>query len=273
MKKIITLILLLAVGAAAFFTGWVQFSVPIGSFGVLHSKTHGIHADIIQSGSFSWVWYKLIPHNVHIAVFNINETPLTVTFSGTLPSAELFSTMGGIRNDFAYSFSASLIYRIRAESLPELSEREMLLSQEDLELYSTRLSDEIEQRVRSILWNYGENEAVLAEIRETGTIIELERLLIQAFPVVEISAFSVKTLSYPDLVLYSELRELYRDYLRSQRSELQDEIALISAEHIRLRRRLDELAAYGELLAKYPILLQYMSLEMGHTPGILPNQQ
>ena len=273
MKKIITFILLLAVGAAAFFTGWIQFSVPIGSFGVLHSKTHGTNSDIIQKGSFRWVWYKLIPRNVNITVFTLNETSLNFDFSGSLPSGDLFSSLAGIKNDFSYSFSAALSFRIRAESLPDLSEREMLFSQEDLNAYTTRLSGEIENRMRSLLWSYGENEAVLKEVLETGTIIELERQLVRVFPFIEVSAFSVKTLSYPDFILYSELRELYRDYLSSQRAELQNEIALISAENIRLRRRLDELALYGELLAKYPILLQYMSLEMGNTPVFLTNQQ
>ena len=273
MKKIITFILLLAVGAAAFFTGWAQFSVPIGSIGVLHSKTHGTNSEIIQKGSFRWIWYKLIPHNVSISVFTIKETTLTIDFSGALPSGDIFSSMAGIRNDFSYNFSAALSYRIRSESLPDLSEREMLYSQEDLDEYKSRLSGEIENRTRSLLWSYAENEAALKEVQETGTIIELEQNLVRTFPFIEISAFSVKTLRYPDYVLYSELRELYRDYLASQRSVLQDDIALISSENIRLHRRLDELALYGELLSKYPILIQYLSLEMGYAPGISTSEQ
>ena len=272
MKKIITFILLLAVGAAAFLTGWAQFSVPIASIGVLHSKTHGTSSEIIEKGSFRWVWYKLIPRNVSIAVFTIEDTALHIDFSGALPSGELYSSLAGIKNDFSYNLSASLSYRIRSESLPDLSEREMLFSQEDLNVYRSRLSGEIENRVLALLWSYGENEAVLKEVLETGTIAELEQQLVRIFPFIEVSSFSVRTLRYPDYVLYTQLRELYRDYLASQRSELQDEIAQISSENIRLQRRLDELALYGELLSKYPILIQYLSLEMGYAPGNLTSE-
>ena len=84
-----------------------------------------------------------------------------------------------------------------------------------------------------------------------------------AFPDIEISACSVKTLRFPDFVLYNEVRQLYRDYLTAQRTDLRDAIGLIASQNIQNRRRMDELSNYGELLTKYPILIQYLALEKG----------
>jgi hypothetical protein len=61
--------------------------------------------------------------------------------------------------------------------------------------------------------------------------------------------------------LYDEVRKLYRDYLAAQRNEVKSETVLLAAENIKNRLRFDELTAYGELLTKYPILLQYLALE------------
>ena len=263
MKKIITLILLLGVAGTGFFLGWAQFSIPAGSFGVLRSKTHGVENEVLQEGKIRWVWYKLIPNNVTIAVYSITETTLPVDFSGSLPSGDVYSTLAGQKTDFSYHFSVSISYSIKTESLPALSESENLFGQADLDAYRSRLSQEIENYSRTLLWTYGENETILNEILETGTIKALERELTSAFPQIRVSNCTVRTLRFPDLILYNEMRQLYRDYLETQRTDLQNTIAHISAENIQTRRRMDELTAYGELLSKYPILLQYLALEKG----------
>ena len=71
MKKfLITFFILLILAGVFFFLVWVQFSVPVGSYGVIASKTHGVDPQLVKSGEFRWVWYKLIPTNVKIAVFS-----------------------------------------------------------------------------------------------------------------------------------------------------------------------------------------------------------
>ena len=263
MKKIISVIILLVSAGVVFFLGWAQFSVPVGSFGVLRSKTHGTSNELVKEGKLRWVWYKLIPKNVEITVFSIKESTVPLDFSGVLPSGDTYSTLAGLKTDFSYSFSGTLTYKLKAESLPALSDRENLLSQADLDAYISRLSRDIENHAKALLWTYGENEKALKEAQETGNITGLEKALVSAYPDIEIVGCTVKTLRFPDFVLYNEVRELYRDYLTAQRTDLRNTIGQMAAENIQNRRRVDELVGYGELLTKYPILLQYLALEKG----------
>jgi len=263
MKKIVTLILLLAAGGTVFFLGWAQYDVPAGSYGVLRSKTHGTSGELIREGRVQWVWYKLIPSNVTITVFSINEITFSIDFSGVLPSGDVYSAMAGLKTDFSYSFSVIVSFRIKSESLPALAGRENLLSQADLDAYCSRLSGEIENHIRIMLWAYGNDEKILKEAQATGTIQAMEGGLAAGFPDVEFTSLSVRTLEYPDYLLYDEVRQLYRDYLFAQRTDLRNEAKQMSVDNIKKRKRLDELADYGELLSKYPILLQYLALEKG----------
>jgi hypothetical protein len=264
MKKVlVTLVFLLLIGGAAFFLGWAQFGVPPGSWGVLRSKTHGTDPEPIREGRIRWVWYKLIPSNVTVTVFKLDNQTVPLEVSGTLPSGDVYSALAGLKADFSYRFSLSLSFRLRGESLPALAGRENLLDQEDLDRYITRLSGEMENRARTLLLSYGENEKSLEEARSAGTIRALETELQKAFPDTENISCTVKTLDFPDFILYGELRNLYRDYLAAQRDDMRGEIGLLAAETLRGRRRFEELSNYGELLTKYPLLLQYLALEKG----------
>ena len=265
-KTIITLALLFAAAGAVFYFGWAQADVPAGSWGVLRSKTHGASPEVIREGRFRWVWYKLIPRNASVAVFTLRDMTLPLELTGTLPSAPVYAALAGLKTDFSYQFSLSLSWRFKGESLPALAEKENLQTQADLDRALDRLSREIETHARTLLWAYGENEKILKEGRETGTIAAMKTELERAFPTVEIVSCGVQTLRFPDFILYEELRNLYREYLAAQRTEVRGEIALMSVRQAQNRRRFDELAEYGELLTKYPVLLDYLALERGIPP-------
>jgi hypothetical protein len=266
-KKILTLIFLLAIAVAVFFLGWVQYLVPIGSYGVLRSKTHGTSDRLIENGNLRWVWYRLIPTNVTVIPLSIQENTVSVDFSGALPSGATYAALAGLETDFSYNFQASFRYRLKPESLPALVDRENLLSQADLDTYLSRLSGDIENYAKVLLWSYGDNEKNLAEARETGSIAGFEQALASQYPDVEILGSTVKTLRFPDFVLYNEVKALYREYITTQRTDIRDTVGRIAADNIQNRRRLDELAGYGELLTKYPVLIQYLAIERGIPPN------
>ena len=263
MKKIITLILLLGAGGAVFYLGWVQYLVPVGSYGVVRSKTHGTDSKVIGDGKFRWYWYKVIPNNATVTVFSVKENTVSLDFSGILPSGDTYSALAGLKTDFSYGFSGSLTYRLNAEYLPAICSRENLLSQKELDMYLSRLSREIESRTKILLGSYGENEKILKEAQETGTISSMEKTLESFFPEIEILELTVKTIRFPDFVLYNEVRLLYRDYLAAQRTDLRNTIGQMASQNIQNRHRIDELAGYGELLTKYPVLIQYLAIEKG----------
>lgn len=266
-KTIISLVFIIAVVITCFFLGWAQFKLPIGSVGVLRSGTHGTDGKVILPGEIRWVWYKLIPKNAVVCAFYINEIQVPIEISGMLPSGTVYSALVGLKTDFSYNFYGTLSYMLKAESLPALADKENLLNQEDLDSYLSRFNETLQTQVRRLIMEYTENEKVLKEAQETGTIRGLESELRNAFPDIEVRSCTFKAVRFPDLILYDEVRRLYRDYLAAQRREVRDEMVTIAAENIKNLRRLDELAAYGDLLTRYPVLVQYLALEKGLTPA------
>jgi hypothetical protein len=119
MKKIFGLfIVLLLLGGTAFFFGWAQLKVPPGSYGIMRSKTHGLDPQLIQEGDFRWVWYKLIPTNVSIAVFSPTQISGAIRAEGRLPSGALYASAAGLPMDFSYEVTGSFSFSLKASALP-----------------------------------------------------------------------------------------------------------------------------------------------------------
>ncbi|MDR0586485.1 MAG: hypothetical protein LBG26_04535 [Treponema sp.] len=273
MRKVLTILILLGLAGACFFLGWAQFQVPPGSYGVIRSKTHGTDGSVVRPGEFRWVWYKLIPTNTTVQVYTMPESSFPIEIKGSLPSGDVYSAMAGLKTDFSYELKGSVSCSLRPEALPGMVERRNMASQEDLDTYVKKLSLEIESRVRENLWSYAEKEDVLERIRASGSIPELEQELKAAFPDTDNLTISVEILKFPDFVLYREVRGFYEDYIARQRQILSADLGRMAEETISSRRRFDELTLYGELLSKYPILLNYLALEKGIPPsGNVPGE-
>jgi hypothetical protein len=257
-KFLITLFILLALGGAVFFIGWAQLGVPPGSYGVMRSKTHGIDPALIREGEFRWVWYKLIPTNVEISSYLPAKVERQISRRGALPSSDIYGAFADIKADFSYEFNASLSFHIGGDALIPLVREQNLTGQDDLEAYAEALGRDIEALVIRRLESLGEVE--LRTILETGTSAALEEAIHRAFPLAEGLSFRFQTIRFPDYRLYDQVRELYAAYLAKQQDYVElDERA---AERIKSRLRLDELAGYGDLLTRFPVLLEYLKLEL-----------
>jgi hypothetical protein len=266
MKKFAILLILIAAGAC-FFLGWVQYQIPQGSYGVIRSKTHGIDPAVVTEGRFRWVWYKLIPTNVRVLIFKTPAISLPLSVSGQLPSGDVYASLAGLRTDFSYELSGSLSASIRADALPSLVEGKNLVSQGDLDAYARDLSAQIGGYINQRFWVYADNEDALTQASQTGALPGLEDELLARFPELENILCSVKVLRFPDFVLYGQVRELYEMYLTSQRRNLEDGLSQWAVQNIDSQFRFDELSRYGELLNKYPALINYLALERGIPPG------
>jgi hypothetical protein len=265
MKKFLFVLLVIAAGVC-FFLGWVQFQIPHGAYGIIRSKTHGIDEKVVKEGEFRWIWYKLLPTNVQILTFTVPKISVPVHIAGKLPSGEVYSALAGLKTDFSYEFSGTVSCSVSADSLPALARRLNLESQEDLDAYGKTLASEVETYLNQRFWDYSGNEQILTQASKTGTIAGLDGELQSRFPGTENLHCSVKIVRFPDFVLYDQVRGLYKDYLESQKTELEGELTQRAAENINNQFRLDELTKYGELLAKYPSLIDYLALERGIAP-------
>ncbi|GHV46247.1 hypothetical protein AGMMS49546_33890 [Spirochaetia bacterium] len=267
MKKFFAVLLvLLIVGGAGFFLGWAQLCLPSGAYGVMRSKTHGLDPHLIREGEFRWVWYKLIPTNVTIQAFTLNRVDKSFTFRGKLPSGDVYAAFSGLRADFSYEVSANISFNINADSLIPLIEEKNIGGEEDLGHIEEDLAADIEAFILGRLEILGEDEGELKSILGAGLSPALEGEIKEAFPQIENLSCRIPKAIYPDFVLYRQVRGVYEDYLAKQREYLSAGMDTEAGKQFDARFRFDELTRYGELLTKYPILLQYLAIRNGEPP-------
>jgi len=262
MKKFFfTLFILLVVGCIVFIAGWAQYKVPQGSYGVINSKTHGIDPQPIKSGEFRWLWYKLIPSNVIISVFNLDPVKFDINFNSTLPSGDIYAAFAGLSAHFSWELRATVSFSINPDMLTSFVSRYNIKDQAE---YETRLQDmakNIENQILSV-FSSGETDNVRLENVMSGkNDAELEREIMGTYPEIRDFTFTVQSAKFPDFILYKEVRLLYEDYLKKQRESVTASFSRRAENHIASQLHFEELERYGELLTKYPVLLEYLALE------------
>jgi hypothetical protein len=262
MKKFVfTVIIIIALAAAGFFFGWAQFSVPPGSYGVIHSKTHGVDPKIVRSGEFRWVWYKLIPTNVKIAVFKLEPVKFDIRFNSSLPSGSVYANFAGISSDFSWDVKGVMTFKINPDMLVYISELNNLTDQEALDAYIKVAGQNIETFIlRTLSATETDNER-LENILSGARDIELERNIAALHPEIQDFSFTIQSARFPDFALYHEVRSLYEEFLAKQREIVAQGFGARADSHIAAQLHFDELDRYGQLLTKYPVLLDYMALE------------
>ena len=269
MKKFIVFILfLIIIGGVGFFFGWAQLKVPPGSYGVIRSKTHGVDPRIIREGEFRWVWYKLIPTNAEILIFSPETISRSLRSTGSLPSGTLYASLAGLEADFSWEISGEFTFSIRADTLPSLVSKENINTQEDLASLENEYGRRIEALVLKRLTSYGEDGNKMGALLFSLPNPELTREIEGAFPELEHISCRVQAVRFPDYGLYQSVRNLYYEYLAHQQKILEEDVARDAETRIITRLRLDELEKYGEILSKYPVLIEYLALEKGLLPQI-----
>ena len=263
MKKLLfTIIILLALGGTGFFFGWVQFSVPPGSYGVINSKTHGVDPELVRSGEFLWLWYKLIPTNVKIAVFHPEPVKHHMNFSSSLPSGGIYADFAGLKEDFSWDIDAVISFSIDPDRLVQVASEHYLTGQQELDSYLQDIAQNISVMILSTLSSAETDPSRLEKILSGSHDAQMEREITNRFPEINGFLFTIQSANFPDFVLYRQIRSLYEEYISKQREYVSSSFGRNAESHIESRLRFDELERYGELLTKYPVLLQYLTLEM-----------
>jgi hypothetical protein len=262
MKKILLIfIVLIILAGVAFFGGWAQFRVPPGLYGVMRSKTHGVDEYLIREGEFRWVWYKLIPTNVRIQSFSLDGVSRSFRTGGILPSGDTYMSLTGLEGDFSYELAAVFSFSLKPDSLVSLISGQNIRDQDDLDAFEETLANTIEAFIIRRLRIYMEDEKNTGEIVGAASIEPLEKDVLTEFPQIEHFSCLIQTAHFPDFSLYYTARSLYEDYLALQRNYLRNDMTRSAEMRLNSQFRFDELTKYGELLTKYPILLQYLSIE------------
>jgi hypothetical protein len=257
-KGLIIFILILAAGIAVFYIGWIQIRLPAGGYAVVFTKTGGYEDQVIAPGTFSWRWQRLVPTNLTLYRYPLKPYSTELTVEESLPSAALYSRILPENPDFSFRATIRVRFTLRPESLPELLRVEKL-TPEALPDYYQRTAEELS---RSIAVRVRRGE-LAAEANLVGGPIggALSGELEQEFPRLQILDVQVQDLRLPDPQLYDLARESYRSLLEARDRARNSAAASLAGEREQETRALESLAAYGELLNKYPVLLKAMYVQ------------
>jgi len=262
MKKFFTtLIFLIILAALGLFFGWAQLGVPPDAYGLIRSKTHGVDDKLVKPGEFRWVWYKLIPTNVTTAVFHLNPVHHEFSAYNTLPSGKVYAAFVGINEGFSWEIHAAFSFSMDNETLVPLLTANNISTQEELTGYENDIAGQIESFILRRINAEDESSHQIEALLTEGESPELEEEIQAQFPFITNFSLKVKSAQFPDFALYRQTKKLYEDYIAFQNNYLSGGLQEKAQSRIESHRRFDELEQYGALLTKYPILLEYLTLE------------
>jgi len=262
MKKfLIVFIILIVLAGTAFMFGWVQLQVPPGKYGVIHSKTHGIDPKLIRSGEFRWIWYRLIPTNAKISVFNLEHNKFPIKFNSSLPSGDIYSSFIGLSNaDFSWDIQGEVAFNINPDMLVSLAAQHNLSNQEDLDAHLQLTARDIEVVILRYLSSAGTDSERVETLMSGNQDLVMEQEILSKFPEIRDFSLIIHSAKYPNFVLYRQIRLLYEEFLEKQHDAISVAFGRRSENRIETYLHFEELERYGELLTRYPILLDYLAL-------------
>ena len=258
-RFVLTMIILLLLGAAVFFVGWLPLRVKPGSYAVLVSKSGGVSELVVEPGVFRWSPLVFLPTNVRFVYFSPVIAERLLELTGELPSAELYGAFMAGEPDFSYAISARLSAAAKPESLPELFKRWGVDDDEKLSAWLASEMDLAANELKALLArSHGDadrlDEASLALAMSAG------------HPLLDIRGVRIVSVRQPDPELYDEARRLYASYMDSFKAAVEPAMTEASIVAAQEQIRMDTLKRYGQLLEQHPVLIDYLAIEAGLAP-------
>ena len=260
-KFLVCFFIFIILGGTGFYFGWAQMRVPPDSFGVIRSKTHGIDENLIRPGEFRWIWYKLIPTNTKTVVFRLDMVSHDFLARNNLPSGSMYSAFAGIGEDFSWEISASFSFNLKPEAIIPLVSTHNIGTQEDLAQFEQELAGQIESFILRRMDFTEEFESQLEPLFRQGESPALERDILVQFPFIQNFSLHIKSAQIPDFSLYRQMRDLYNEYIALQKEHFYIVLSDNARNRAETRARIDELELYGDLITRFPLLLDYMVME------------
>ena len=268
MKRLIVLfVVLVIIASVVFFFGWIQIKLDEDSYAVIFTKTAGWEEEVISPGKFAWRWQQLLPTNLTLHEFPITPHFTSATVRGSLPSAATYGTLLESATPFSYVISVNVIYRLQPAALPGLVRDDGLRS-DALGAYYNRIDTEMEQLIaESTLCLLGQPAQLTPPASALAEAVQsLTATLMRRYPGLEFLSVSPTRIELPDIELYLETKQRYIAILDARTEAMQNAAEELATDQTAIDAELARLERYGEILERYPILLDYFSLTRG-----LPN--
>lgn len=272
MKKFIAwLIVLVVLAGAVFAAGWVQFRVPAGRYGVYVTKTGGWHSEVLVPGGFAWTWEALIPSNLRLFRFALEPRTQTVTLSGSLPSSEVYSAFAVGSPDFSYEVSYDIAVSLRPEALPGLVESRKIETQEALDAWTAEALRTAGEALRGLVLARSSDPDWIASVlrADPASVSDLASRIGASVPELDIRSVSLRSIRVPDLDLYKAVKAKYLGFLEAADSALGRTLEREAQARVQTELRLESLERYGQLITKYPKLIDFLAVENRTDPSLL----
>jgi len=259
---LIILVILVILAGVGFYFGWLQIHLPAEHYAVVFTKTGGYDQEVVRPGEFSWRWERLVPTNTTLYIFDLHPRSEDISFQGSLPSADLYSSVLPEDPDFSYRGEVDVTFTIAPESLPALVAEEKLRPDQLDDFYSDR-AQSLANSVLQILKGTDVDPADTPALNRS-----VERELAADVPDLEISSLNVQVKHLPDMGLYELAQSSYRELVQTRDRARAEAVGRLAEEQVRAenaraqeRADLEALREYGELLNEYPILLKAMAVQ------------
>ena len=271
MKKLVILLLILVVlGATAFYFGWIQIRLPENTYAVIFTKTGGWDEAVVNPGEFVWRWERLIPTNLKMHTFPLKPYTANVTASGSLPSGDIYAGILDPAPDFGFAVTLSVSFGIKPESLPHLVST-TVLSEDTFDAWHDEVKTAISAKATAFIRDRSTDVNAASSLTSMGDAIitDLIWYLESSFADVDFKAIVVQNIEIPDIELYQTAKQLFLDFSRSRKESFENVLSQITWTESRVDQHFDVLERYGDLITRFPALLDLLTLKGGDLSTIL----
>jgi hypothetical protein len=253
-KAVISFIIVAIFAGVIFLVGWIQLAVPAGKYGVIISKTGGIDHETVIPGQFRWTWERLLPTNTTVLVFDLSPVTKKLDIEGTLPSGAVYGAMLEGKPEFSWKATVAITGHVSVSRLPELVRQNGIRDQKALDAWTgIELASVAGGGVRQYI------NKTLADPETAGSLAANADALFRNEKL-EILSVEPSFLTEPDFALYRMAAKAYGDY-QARREELLSKAVVREADSaVAEYLQMERLARWGEVLTKYPILIDYLAV-------------
>lgn len=269
-KLLIFLFILVALGATAFYFGWIQIRLPENTYAVIFTKTGGWDEAVVTPGKFAWRWERLVPTNLKMHTFQLKPYSAKISASGSLPSGDTYAAMLNPEPDFGFTIALSVSFGIKPESLPRLVSS-TVLSEDTFDAWHDEIKTAISAKAAVFIRDRSTDVNAAGSLTSMGDAIitDLTRYLESSFEDVDFKAIFVQNIEIPDIELYQTAKQLFLDFSRSRKDSYVNALSRITWTESRAEQHFGVLERYGDLITRFPALLDLLTLKGGDFSTIL----
>ncbi|MDX9800315.1 MAG: hypothetical protein RBT69_03135 [Spirochaetia bacterium] len=271
MKKVLFFMFLFAAAASAvLYFGWVR--VPENNSALFFSSITGYEKTIIHTGKFHWRWQKLIPKNSKIYLVNTAGRKAEFSIKGKLPSADTYTEAMPGSPDFSWSGSFTAFYKLNDNFIHDFivnitsgEETDAVIDPEKTKAIHEITDTQIEIAVKNNIENgvnkiISSTDEITAQVKEIFSKEFLSSGIMGEMENIELLEFEVINYTFPDIRLYRIAAKQYEEISSIKSQQIIDSKLKSAVFETDLEKRLEILEKYGELLTRYPILLEYLKI-------------